>query len=140
MTDASGSFLGLFEGFAGDALRDVWVFDEDGQECLYIRDDVSTRLDGHDPERYIDNERYGFITRRTYDDLTYASYQYTVRGFDEFTTFRTFLGGFGVLASVDRGPDHDFGELFDRLCETAFEYESVSDVDESLGARLTADD
>ena len=140
MTDASGSFLDLFEGFAGDALRDVWVFDEDGQECLYIRNDVSTRLDGHDPERYIDNERYGFITRRTYDELTYASYQYTVRGFDEFTTFRTFLGEFGVLASVDSGADHDFGELFDRLCATEFTYESLRDADGRNHSSVTADD
>lgn len=140
MTGGCESFLDLFEAFAGDTLRDVWVFDEDGEECLLLRDDVAQRLDGHDPERYIDNERYGFITRSTYDDLTYASYQYTVRGFDEFTTFRTFLGEFGVLASVDRGPDHDFSQLFDRLCDAEFEYESGDELYGCSDSGISADD
>jgi hypothetical protein len=140
MTDDSQAFLDIFREFAGDALRDVWTFDENGERCLYIRSDVADRLDGHDPEHYIDNERYGYITRRTYDDLTYANYEYTVRGFDEFSTFRTFLGGVGVLASVDRGDTFDFGELFDLLCDSELEYESLRETDERNDSPATADD
>jgi hypothetical protein len=121
MTREQSTFLTAFRDFAGDALRDVWVFDETDLHCLYIREDVAASLEDHDPARYIDNERYGFITRRTYENLTYASQQYTVRGFTEFTQFRTFLprserdGVFGVLASLDPEP-YDFQSLYDALC------------------------
>ncbi|WP_254537829.1 DUF7522 family protein [Halomarina litorea] len=121
MTDSGGPLLGPFRAFGGDALRDVWVFDGDTESCLFIRDDVTDYLEGHDPEPYIDNERYGYITRDTYEDLTYASYEYTVRGLDEFVQFRTFLDDdtgtrFGVLASFDvRRVDDRFGDLYERL-------------------------
>ncbi|WP_255196318.1 DUF7522 family protein [Halorarius litoreus] len=140
MNDDSEAFVAIFREFAGDALRDVWTFDADGERCLYIREDVADSLDGHDPEQYIDNERYGYITRRTYNDLTYAEYQYTVRGFDEFSTFRTFIEDVGVLASVDRGKTHDFGELFDRLQTSEIEYDSIRGSDEPNDSHVTADD
>ncbi|WP_435195197.1 DUF7522 family protein [Natronomonas sp. EA1] len=138
------SFLDLFRGFAGDALRDVWVFDKEGEACVYLREDVADQLEGHDPTTYIDNERYGFITRQTYEALTYTEYQYTVRGFGEFEQFRTFLPGvdgyFGVLASVDPDHNHDYGALYRRLLgETGYEYAALADSDGNP-SRATADD
>ncbi|WP_255149941.1 DUF7522 family protein [Halorarius halobius] len=120
MSDATDEFTAVFREFAGTGLRDVWSFDVESERCLYIRRDVAERLEGHDPARYIDNERYGFITRHTYDDLTYADYEYTVRGFDEFTTFRTFFDGFGVLASVDADADIAFDALYETLRNTEY--------------------
>lgn len=115
---SDGPLLERVRSFAGDALRDCWVIDLDGETCLYIRDDVAERVEAFDPEPYIDNERYGFITRDVYEDLSYAHYQYTVRGFDEFEQFRTFPGTepVGVLVSVDRiGEPYDFGALYDAI-------------------------
>ncbi|MFC7227626.1 hypothetical protein N0B31_09450 [Salinirubellus salinus] len=107
---------------AGEALRDLWTFDRSGQECLYVRDDVADHLEDHDPEAFIDNERYGYITRLTYEELTYTGYEYTVRGFTQFETFRTFLDDgsdspVGVLVSVDRGSGVQFADLFSELLD-----------------------
>lgn len=104
----------------GASLRDVWTFDRAGQECLYVRDDVAEHLEAHDPGEFIDNERYGYITRLTYEELTYTGYEYTVRGFTQFETFRTFLDDgsespVGVLVSVDRGSDVQFADLYTML-------------------------
>lgn len=106
----------------GASLRDVWTFDRAGQECLYVRDDVAEHLEDYDPGEFIDNERYGYITRLTYEELTYTGYEYTVRGFTQFETFRTFLDDgsespVGVLVSVDRGSDVQFADLYTTLLE-----------------------
>jgi hypothetical protein len=123
MSEADG-LLEVARELAGDTLRDVWTFDRTGQECLYVREDVAGHLEGEDldPEAFIDNERYGYITRLTYEELTYTGYEYTVRGFTHFETFRTFLddGGespVGVLVSVDRGSGVKFAELFSALLD-----------------------
>ena len=116
--------LGAVREMTGGALRDVWTFDRSGQECLYVRDDVAEHLEGEDlePGAFIDNERYGYITRLTYEELTYTGYEYTVRGFTEFETFRTFLDDgrespLGILVSVDRNSGVRFAELFASLLE-----------------------
>lgn len=95
--------------FGGDSLRDLHVFTEQSYEAIYLRDDVEAHLEEIDVGKYIDNERYGYITRATYEDLHYTEYRYTVRGFDGFEQFRTFLGpnhDVGVMASFDQGGDH----------------------------------
>ncbi len=137
MSEQGPTLVEVLRGFDGEHLRDVWVFDGDREACLYIRDDVAARLEGNDPEPYIDNERYGYITRATYEDLTYASYEYTVRGFDEFVQFRTFLMDgegtrFGVLASFDTdGLDDRFSSLYARLAGIGSEVRFASLVDGS---------
>ena len=116
MTDSS--LLSVVRAFAGDALRDCWLVDRERDACLYMREDVRERVSEFDPDPYIDNERYGFITRNVYEQLSYATFQYTVRGFDEFEQFRAFLGSgpVGVIVSVDRAASpHDFAALYERL-------------------------
>jgi hypothetical protein len=94
----------------------VWLFDQDDHEALFVRDDVEQKVAELDVPVFVDNERYGYVTRDTYRDLYYAEYEYTVRGFDEFEQFRTFLADreekIGVFASFDRRDDgYDYGEL-----------------------------
>jgi len=117
--EAKRQLVDAFSAFAGDALRDVWLFDKDGHETMYLRDDVERKVADVDVARFVDNERYGYVTRDTYADLYYADYEYTVRGFDEFELFRTFLSedgaGVGVFASFD--PTED-GYDYRRLHET----------------------
>ncbi|WP_134672560.1 DUF7522 family protein [Halorussus marinus] len=115
--EAKTALVETFETFGGGALRDVWLFDRTDHESLFLREDVSEKLAGFDVERYVDNERYGFVTRDTYGDLHYADYEYTVRGFDGFEQFRTFLSvdeeKIGVFASFDRRDiGYDFGALY----------------------------
>lgn len=107
----------------GDSLRDAWLFDEQGYEPVYVRSDVRAQIADVDVERYIDNERYGYITRDTYESLHYTDYEYTVRGFDEFVQYRTFLPAgddrVGLMASYDPDTPVDFKRLTARLTEVA---------------------
>lgn len=114
MSAAEARLLDAVREETGSTLRDVHLFTAEGHEMLYLRDDVAEQLTEVDLPKYIDNERYGFVTRDTYQDLHYARYRYTVRGFAEFEQFRCFLGDghdLGVLISLDVGHDHDWTGL-----------------------------
>ncbi|SFR57976.1 DUF7522 family protein [Halogeometricum limi] len=136
MERPSDQLLDVVQEFGGDALRDVWLFDEHTSERVYVRADVAETIseEGLDVERFIDNERYGFVTRRTYESLYYADYGYTVRSLSSFELFRTFLGDepLGVFVSFDpKEGCYDYnrlndsiGSLVDELGATAF---SISD-------------
>jgi hypothetical protein len=126
MESPSERLLGVFRDFGGEALRDVWVFDERAFERVYVRDDVAEAIaDGDlDVERFVDNERYGFVTRQTYESLYYADYGYTVRGLSSFEQFRTFLCDqpIGVFASFDLADDgYDYRQLDESVQELALE-------------------
>jgi hypothetical protein len=125
--EAKRALVEAFSTFGSDALRDVWLFDQQGHERLYVRDDVAEKVADLDVPRFVDNERYGYVTRDTYRDLYYADYTYTVRGFDGFEQFRTFLcegdrriGAFGSFDRREGG--YDFGGLNDALTEVVADY------------------
>ena len=104
----------------GGNLRDTWVLDQRTQQPLYLRDDVESRISGVDVERHLDNERYGFVTRETYNNLHYSEFRYTHRGFDTWELFRTFLVGddtqVGVVVGLDtNGKQYNFNELTDDI-------------------------
>jgi hypothetical protein len=127
MSDAPDRLVATFEDFGGESLRDVWLFDQWTHQQLYAREDVSTALADLDVDAFIDNERYGYVTRDTYERLYYAEYAYTVRGFDSFEQFRTFIADeetrVGVLASFDRGDGgYDWGALHASVLAVAADY------------------
>lgn len=135
MTEESGSetkeaLVSAFAAFGGDYLRDIWLFDQSDFEVLFLRGDVADKLEAVDVAKFIDNERFGFITRDTYDQLYYASYQYTIRGFDEFEQFRMFFDDdrhVGMFASLDRRPGgHDYESLYRHVTDIAAGYEVPS--------------
>ena len=134
MAGAADRLQTAVRDIVGDPLRDLWVFGERRKRALYLRDDVAAELDDHDTEPYIDNERYGFITRETYENLTYASYEYTVRGFDAFETFRTFIGDVGVLVSYDAGADVDARKLYAALSDAGVDLQVALDGDDAGGS------
>jgi hypothetical protein len=111
----------------GVNLRDVWVLDQRTQEPLYVRTDVADRIEDVDVEKHLDNERYGFVTRQTYNLLHYSEFRYTHRGFDTWELFRTFITEdgqqVGVLVGVDSdGTNYDFGALTDTIRDLGDEY------------------
>jgi len=130
--EAKKALLDTLQSFDNDdALRDLWVFDGDTQQALFLRDDVEDALAGADVERYINNERYGFVTRDTYNALHYAEFYYTVRGFDEFEQYRTFVAGdetrVGVLCSFDRqNGGYDFADLTEHINHLGDDYAVAS--------------
>jgi hypothetical protein len=122
MDDATDRLVEVFREFDADALRDVWLFDQWNHERLYVRGDVAAALEdlsAGSVDGLVDNERYGYVTRDAYERLYYADYEYTVRGFDSFDQFRTFLGDdaeVGVLAGFDAdGRSRDYRDLHGRL-------------------------
>ncbi|GAA0657087.1 DUF7522 family protein [Salarchaeum japonicum] len=126
-TPGKEALYAVVEEFGGDALRDLWVFDGDTQEPLFVREDVADELADADVERYIDNERYGFVTRETYDNLHYAEFYYTLRGFDTFEQYRTFASRdgerVGVLCSFDRREGgYDFADLTECVSDELADY------------------
>jgi len=115
----------------GDNLRDVWVLDPHTQQSLYLRADVADRIEDVDVEKHLDNERYGFVTRETYDRLHYSEFRYTHRGFDTWELFRTFVTDgdiqVGVVVGVDAdGTNYDFGALADAVRDLADEHGVVA--------------
>lgn len=131
MDSSKEHLVSIFQEFGGDALRDVWVFDERNFDELYVRPDVAEQLESEelDVSQFVDNERYGFITRRTYESLYYADYGYTVRGLSAFEQFRTFLFDtpVGVFASFDLPDDcYDYSELNDAIQSAASEFDADS--------------
>ncbi|MFC6726040.1 hypothetical protein ACFQE1_17050 [Halobium palmae] len=120
MADATERLVDTFREFGGDGLRDVWLFDQWAHQRLYVRDDVAAVVDDVDVDAVVDNERYGYVTRDTYETLYYAEYEFTVRGFSSFDQFRTFLDDgttrVGVFASFDRDDAApDFRGLYDAI-------------------------
>ncbi|QCJ46675.1 hypothetical protein [Haloprofundus sp. MHR1] len=120
MSDATERLLVSIRRFGGESLRDVWLFDQWTHEQLYVRSDVASDLSALDVDALIDNERYGYVTRDTYESLLDDEYAYTVRGFEETEQFRTFLADcdhrIGVLAGFDRsGGGHDFARLHEDI-------------------------
>lgn len=127
-TGAKAALVEVVDEFAGADLRDVWVLDQSGQEALYLRDDVALAIEAVDVERYLDNERFGFVTRDTYNELHYSEFAYTVRGFDTWELFRTFLvsdtAKVGVLCSIDRRPGgYDYSWLNDAVHDLLESYD-----------------
>ncbi|MFB9804490.1 hypothetical protein ACFFQF_03030 [Haladaptatus pallidirubidus] len=128
VSETKAALVSAFAEFGGEKLRDIWLFDQSDFEMLYLRDDVADKLDEIDVSKFVDNERFGFVTRDTYDQLYYASYQYTVRGFDDFEQFRMFFAdderNVGVFASLDLQPSgHDYESLFRHVTDIASGYD-----------------
>lgn len=128
---AKRALVDAFSAFGSDSLRDVWLFDQTGHEGLYLRSDVERKIGDQNVEPFIDNERYGYVTRETYSDLHYTAYEYTVRGFDTYEQFRTFLAEddrkVGVFASFDRRDGgYDFGGLYDDIAAVVADHPATA--------------
>lgn len=123
MADPTSQVIDACRYFGGERLRDIWIFDGERHASLFLRDDVAASIADVDVAEYVDAERYGYVTRDTYEDLHYAEYRYTVRGFEEYDQFRTFFGEgddrVGLFASFDSGVKPcDFRTLTESLNET----------------------
>lgn len=127
---AKSALVSVVESFGGENLRDVWVLDQRTEEALYLRDDVAQNIEDVDVERYMDNERFGFVTRDTYNQLHYSEFAYTLRGFDSWELFRTFLveedDKVGVLCSLDRRDGgYDYSQLNEDILDLLETYDVV---------------
>ena len=99
----------------GDELRSLTYFTPDEYEHVYLREDLER---GNDPEAFVENERHGFSSQRTYEWSELGEYEYTIRVFE-----------FGHLVRVigdDEGVYVTTGDLtMDRFGEVAEAIESI---------------
>lgn len=122
------ALVSAFAEFGGENLRDIWLFDQSDNEMLYLRDDVAEKLEEINVSKFVDNKRFGIVTRDTYDQLYYSSYQHTVRGFDDFEQFWMFFAdderNVGMFGSLDLQPGgHDYESLFQHVTDIASGYD-----------------
>lgn len=102
----------------GDSLRSIIHFTPDEFELLYVRQDLYT-----DEERarerkveFVENERTGFDSRETYDNLSVepgsepdiGEYEFTVRVFSEGFISRVLVGEQGIILTTDSIDMRDF--------------------------------
>jgi hypothetical protein len=136
MADATGRLVRVVRRFGGDSTRDLWVFDRTSHELLYARPDVADDLDRELMARAIDDERYGFVTRNTFESLYATGYVFTVRGFEDFDQFRTFPApdrrdDVGVIARFDAS--HPDGAIDFRALD-----EAIGTLVDEVGVRAIA--
>ena len=106
----------------GDALRSVVYFTPDAFDVLYVRSDL---YDG-DTEKarsakrvLIENERLGFSSSETYDELApergmepdIGEYEFTIRVFSDGFVNRVIVDDHGVLLTTNQLYLNDFEEL-----------------------------
>lgn len=82
----------------GDDLRSLTYFSKEEFDHLYLRDDLER---GTDTSAFVENEREGFSSHRTYEWSELGEYEYTLRVFNEGYVVRVIMGDHGVYATVD---------------------------------------
>ncbi|WP_117592033.1 DUF7522 family protein [Haloprofundus halophilus] len=110
--DFADSIVYLVRTALGDALRSVIYFTPDEFEVLYLR----SGLYADDPSRVrsvkeplVENERLGFSSQETYQDLfgdestepDIGEYEYTIRVFSKGFVCRVLVDDHGVIVTTD---------------------------------------
>jgi len=95
----------------GDGLRSVILFTEEDHDILYMRRDLEKMGEAVRTvkEQFVDNERLGFDSRETYDELMVdpdtepdiGEYEFTIRVFSQGFISRVLVGERGVLLTTD---------------------------------------
>ncbi len=106
----------------GDELRSVTYFSPTEFHHLYLRDDLER---GTDPIAFVENERGGFSSQRTYEWSELGAYRYTMRTFENGYLVRVIVGTHGIYVTTD-------SMTMDRFNEAA---EAVSGVLEEMASR-----
>jgi hypothetical protein len=96
----------------GDELRSITYFTPDEYDHLYLRDDLER---GDDPEAFVENERQGFTSQRTYEWSELGDYEYTIRVFTEGHLVRVITGEEGVYVTTGDLTMDRCGELVEAI-------------------------
>ncbi|NEU56154.1 hypothetical protein [Halorussus sp. MSC15.2] len=92
----------------GDELRSITYFTEDGEEQLYLREDLDP---GADLVGFADNERLGFRTQAVYQDTELGGYRFNIRVFERGYLTRVIVGDHGAFVTTDEMEMDLFKEL-----------------------------
>jgi hypothetical protein len=82
----------------GDDLRSAVYFTRDDYEQVYLRRDLE-----HDAnlDAFVENERLGFESQRTYGETELGEYAFTIRVFEWGYITRVVVGDRGVFVTTD---------------------------------------
>lgn len=96
----------------GDELRSITYFTPDEYDHLYLREDLER---GDNPEAFVENERQGFSSQRTYEWSELGEYEYTIRVFTEGHLVRVITDEEGVYVTTGDLTMDRFGELVEAI-------------------------
>lgn len=82
----------------GDELRSVTYFSHTDFSHLYLRDDLER---GEDSLAFVETERLGFQSQRTYEWSELGEYRYTIRVFEHGYIVRVIVGDHGAYVTTD---------------------------------------
>lgn len=92
----------------GDELRSLTYFTPEEYDHLYLREDLER---GDDPEAFVENERGGFSSQRTYEWSELGEYEYTIRVFEFGHLVRVIGDEEGVYITTGDLTMDRFGEI-----------------------------
>jgi hypothetical protein len=106
----------------GDALRSVIYFTPEEFDVLYVRSDLyggDTEVAREAKKTFVDNERVGFDSRETYDELAIeegvepniGEYEFTIRVFSDGFVNRLLADGHGIVLTTNALYLNEFEEL-----------------------------
>lgn len=104
----------------GDELRSLTYFTPSDHEHIYLREDLE-RAD--DSVGYVETERRGFETQRTYDWSELGEYRYTIRAFENGYIVRVLMGKRGAYVTTDALTMERFDEVAEAVREILAEIE-----------------
>lgn len=96
----------------GDVLRSITYLTPTGYEQLYVREDVDRQ---DEPDAFVETERKGFTSQRTYGWTTLGNYQYTIRAFDHGYIGRVIVGDSGVYVETEALTVEEFDEIAESI-------------------------
>ncbi|WP_336345613.1 DUF7522 family protein [Halalkalicoccus ordinarius] len=96
----------------GDELRSITYFTPDEYDHLYLREDLER---GDDPEAFVENERQGFSSQRTYEWSELGEYEYTIRVFTAGHLVRVITDDEGVYVTTGDLTMDRFGALVEAI-------------------------
>ncbi len=96
----------------GDELRSMTYFTPDEYDHLYLREDLER---GDEPEAFVENERQGFSSQRTYEWSELGDYEYTIRVFESGHLVRVIADEEGIYVTTGDLTMDRFGELVEAI-------------------------
>ena len=107
----------------GEEFRSLTYFTPDEYEHIYLREDLER---GEDPLVFVENERQGFTSQRTYEWSELGPYRYTIRSFENGNLVRVIVGKRGAYMTTDPLSMDRFDELSEAVTAVLEEIEARS--------------
>ena len=110
--DVADQLLRACRTAIGDELRSLTHFTPDDYTHVYLRQDLKR---GQDPMAFVETERLGFTSQRTYEWSELGEYRYTIRAFENGYVVRVIVGDHGAYVTTDALTMDRFDEVAEAI-------------------------